>query len=117
VITSLAFGAPRPVAADTSIQVVFDTVDSVEIQNRDVCNGCALQAFVIVRGIFAGGSVPSTRTFNFGNNTDMATRCEHLAVIAMSKPGKFQFGIGSDSTSTGGGNSGHGDCKLILVTP
>jgi hypothetical protein len=116
-ITLLALAAPRPAAADVFVQTVFDTVDSVEIRSHDICSGCPLQAFVLVRGIPAGGSVPSTQSFNFGNNTDMATRCEHLAVIAMSKPGKFQFGIGSDSTSTGGGNSGHGDCKLILVTP
>jgi hypothetical protein len=113
VLAALALVTPRHVAADPGIQTVFDTVDSVEIKNHDLCGGCTTQAVVNIRGIRAGQSVPGDFSFNFGGNTDMATRCERLAVIAMSKPGKFQFGIGADTVIT----AGHGDCKLILVNP
>jgi len=71
---------------------------------------------VFVTGIRHGDAVPSTQSFDFGVSTDMATRCERLAVISMSKPGKYQFGIGADAFASGG-SVGHGDCKLILVAP
>lgn len=112
-ITSLALAAPRVVAADSGITAVFDTVDSVEIVDHDLCSGCGIHALVVVKGILAGGSTVASRTFDFSSNVASATRCEHLAVIAMSKPGKYQFGIGAQPDSAGG----HGDCKLILVTP
>jgi len=114
VIASLAL-APRRSAADSGITDVFDTVDSVRIKNHDTCSGCT-HALVVVQGIRVGGSGPVTLTFDFGTNKDMATRCEHLAVIAMSKPGKYQFGIGSDASGSNQ-DGGHGDCELILVTP
>ena len=82
-ITGSTLAATRSAVADVAIQVVFDTVDSVEIQNQDPCDGCTPQAVVIVRGITTGASVPSTSSFNFGTNTDMATRCERLGVLAM----------------------------------
>jgi hypothetical protein len=110
--TSL-FAAPRVFAAEASIQVVFATVDSVEIKNQDPCTNCSpVHAIVLVRGVDIAGHNPFTQSFDFGSNVDMATRCEHLAVIAMSKPGKYQFGIGSDNFG-----QGHGHCQLILVTP
>ena len=112
VIASLAL-APRSSAADPGIQAVYDTVDAVEIKNHDLAGG-NIHALVVVRGIRTGGSVPSTTSFDFGTNKDMATRCERLAVIAMSKPGKYQFGIGSDAAG-GNADGGHGDCELILV--
>jgi hypothetical protein len=111
VIATLMFAAPRRSAADATIQFVFNTVDSVEIKNQVACLGCPLHALVIVTGVPSSSGTPITRSFDFGTNLDMATRCEHLAVIAMSKPGKYQLGIGSDTDS-----GGHGDCKLILVT-
>ena len=113
VITALAL-APRRSAADPGITAVYDTVDSVQIKNHDLCSGCITHALVVVRGVRVGGSGPVTSSFDFGTNKDMATRCERLAVIAMSRPGKYQFGIGSDAFSPDGG---HGDCELILVTP
>jgi hypothetical protein len=113
VIASFAVAGPRSAAADASIQAVFDTVDSVEIVDHEPCSGCASHALVIVKGILTGASAPTSRTFDFSLNVASATRCEHLAVIAMSKPGKYQLGIGAQADSAGG----HGDCKLILVTP
>jgi hypothetical protein len=110
-IATLMFAVARRSAADATIQIVFNTVDSVEVKNQVACLGCPLHALVIVTGIPTSSGTPFTRSFDFGTNLDMATRCEHLAVIAMSKPGKYQFGVGSDTDS-----GGHGDCKLILVT-
>lgn len=100
-IVSLTFVAPRPAAA--SITRVFDTVDAIEIED-DLNIG----HLVKVTGILAGGTAPTTLTFSFGNAAALAERCERLAVIAMAKPGKFQFGIGI---------SQYRGCKLILRTP
>lgn len=60
VFASSLLGAPRIVAADATIQVVFATVDSVEIKDHDVCSGCGVHALVVIRGIPVGGSGPST---------------------------------------------------------
>jgi hypothetical protein len=88
ILASLAFAAPRLVAAsDAFLQVTFNTVDSVEI--KDSGDGCAggCVTIVTVRGIPVGAQNASTGTFNFGPNFDVARRCEKLALIAMSKPG------------------------------
>jgi hypothetical protein len=110
----LTLAAARTVVADPGIQATFDSVDFVEIRNHDVCSGCTIHTVVTVRGITTGHSTPSTLNFDFGTNKDMATRCERLATIAMSKPGKYQFDIGAD---TFGGEGGHGVCRLTLVAP
>jgi hypothetical protein len=110
--------APKIVAADANVplQVTFDTVDFVEIKNQETCSGCIRsESFVVVRGVITGQSTASTRTFNFGINKDMATRCERLATIAMAKAGKYQFSIGADNLNTPDG--GHGHCQLSLVSP
>jgi hypothetical protein len=117
-VALLIAAAPRVVTASAGvpISVTYDTVDFVEIKNQELCDGCSRsEAFVIVRGVASGAGTPSTGTFNFGSNKDMATRCEHLATIAMAKPGKYQFAIGADNSSSPEG--GHGHCKLILVSP
>jgi len=114
-IVSLSLVVPRVVVADATIQVTYDTVDFVEIRNSDL--NSISHAIVRVRGIPSGTSNPNTFSFDFGNNVDIAKRCEQLAIIAMSKPGKYQFSIGSDSLQGNGGIVGHGDCRLTLVTP
>ncbi|HEY0477104.1 MAG TPA: hypothetical protein VGD37_06250 [Kofleriaceae bacterium] len=114
VIALSSLAAPRPAAAAATD--VYDTVDSVEVNNSDFNFGSA-PATVVVVGILAGGTTPSSRTYNFGNNNsvpgavDTAMHCQRLAVVAMSKPGKFQFAIGP-----GPGVTAHG-CKLILRAP
>jgi len=109
-IASLIFAAPRSAAA-AFFSSVFDTVDTVEI-NHDNMFGFP-SANVVVTGILSGGSVVVTRTFEFFNDADMAARCERFAVIAMSKPGRFQFAIGSHNVGSGTG----GGCRLILRAP
>jgi hypothetical protein len=109
-IALLSFAMSRLTYAATAF-IVYDTVDSVEL-NTDVD-----QVRIVIKGILAGASTASTRTFIFGvisapTSFPAASRCERMALAAISKPGKYQFAIGpSDSASTGGA------CKLILVAP
>ena len=108
-IASLTFMSPRPAAA--AITHVFDTVDAVEIGYQ----GGTIGQIVWVTGVRVGATSPATYMFTFANNTtgnDQALRCERLAVLAMSKPGKFRFGIASGTYY-----SSDGGCKLTLRTP
>lgn len=106
--TLLALARSRPTVASTFTQV-FDSVDSVEL-NMD--SGVV---HIVIQGIPAGGSVAITRLFVFGaagaaSDVSAATACQRTALLAMSKPGKYQFAIGqSEGVSAGA-------CKLILVT-
>lgn len=110
----LMLAAPlRAFAANSGFRNSFDTIDSVEISNLDVEFG--QHSFLTVRGILRGQSTPVSLDFDFGTNKDMATRCERLALIAMSKPGKYQFDIGANNS--GSTDGGHGDCRLTLVAP
>lgn len=110
-ISALALLAPRPAGANIGdIIAAYDTVDAVEV----VANQITLT------GIITGEAAASRRTFAiFGsssatgssNPTDVAaSRCDRLALLAMSKPGKFQFAI------VDAGLSSRFGCKLILRT-
>jgi hypothetical protein len=107
VLVVLATAAPRPAGATIISTTVFDTVDTVEINNEN--NSVNL----VVTGILTGGGVPRTMSFAFLNTQALAAaaalRCERFAVIAMSKPGKYQFAVGVSGSL--------GACKLILRTP
>jgi hypothetical protein len=103
-VASLTFAAARTEAAE--IPTVFDTVDAVEV------GGTGGGPRVIVTGVQTGESTPTTIEFTFFNNTDTASHCHRLAVLAMSKPGRFQFAIFTRS-----GGSLDGGCKLIRRTP
>jgi hypothetical protein len=100
-IASLTFMAARPAAAATTH--TFDTVDALEIEYNSNSGN-----IVIVTGILVGQMTPTTHTFAFNGYGDDARQCERFAVIAMSKPGKYRFAIGTMY------NKG---CKLILRTP
>jgi hypothetical protein len=110
VLPVVMFAAPRRSAADASIQAVFSTVDAVEIRHAG-CDSCTPHEEVAITGIVSGSSVPSTTVFNFGQASDIAARCERIAMLVMSKPGKYHLGIGAEL-----GSGGRGDCKLMLVT-
>ena len=106
--TLLAFAMSRATVAATFTQV-FDSVDSVEL-NMD-----SFAVNIVIQGIPAGGSAAVTRSFFFGqagsaSDVSAASACQRTALIAMSKPGKYQFAIGRSE----GVNAGA--CKLILVT-
>lgn len=115
VIALVSLAAPRPAAAIATD--VYDTVDSVEIDNSN-SSLSGSPPTLQVTGIPAGATTPVTRTYTFfasaaGVGVDTAMHCHRLAVVAMSKPGRFQFAIGQGTVS---GNSARG-CKLILVAP
>jgi hypothetical protein len=113
-VVPLILAVPRPALA-ASATAVFDTVDSVELDQVDDCNGgCFIHAVVVVTGIRKGQTTPTTQSFNFGDKGDMAVHCQRLAMVAMSKPGKYRFGIGADVNIT---QNGHGACSLTLVNP
>jgi hypothetical protein len=67
-----------------------------------------------VTGIVSGHGAPSTTDYNLITGTaatpDYAARCDRLALLAMSKPGKFQFVI------TFIGSLGF-SCQLIVRAP
>ena|ERR1041384_621210 len=105
VLASLAILSPRPAAADGT-PIVYDTVDALQLRNNNV---------IRVTGIISGQGASSTTDYNLISGSvgsvDYAARCDRLALLAMSKPGKFQFVI----TSTGGFSGFY--CQLIVRTP
>jgi hypothetical protein len=106
-----------PREATAAITDFYDTIDSAEVNQRD-CGAPGCPVRLTVRGIRAGTSVAGTGvyTFNQGNssaeNVEAALHCHRLAVLVMSRPGKFQFGIGNDPSA----GLARG-CRLTLVTP
>jgi hypothetical protein len=110
-IALLTFMAPRPAAATSPITTFFDAVDAVELGPAD--DGFSVHA-IKVTGVVVGATAPTTHTFTFAPDTtgaDQARRCELYAVLAMSKPGKFRFGIEAN------GSVAYASCKLIRRTP
>ena len=108
VIALSSLAAPRPAAAAATD--VYDTVDSVEIDNRGGLQG----PFLVLTGIPAGLTTPVTTSYSFNSSgfpasLDIAMHCHRLALVAMSKPGKFQFAIGQAANTRG--------CKLSLRAP
>src|SRR5262249_20356620 len=90
----LIFAAPRPALANATAGTVFDTVDGVELDQIDSCpfSTCFIHTIVIVTGIRSGHSTPNTLSFDFADKADVAAHCQRLAMVAMSKPGKYRFG-------------------------
>lgn len=112
VLAALTLEAPLPARAAIGATITYDTVDAVEV----------LTDHIKVTGIISGqgassatlyeiwGSPPSTQT---SGPTDVAAaRCDRLALLAMSKPGKFQFGLTPEVNSPF-----RYSCKLIVRTP
>jgi hypothetical protein len=113
----LAFAAVTLVV-HTALATTFDTVDSVQLTTTGT-NGNS-HMYLVVQGIPIGGSTSTSQQFDFGSlvgstashTTELVTHCERLALIVMSKPGKFRFTI----TTTTVGNP-QADCRLTAVTP
>jgi hypothetical protein len=120
VFIASTLATPRPARAALSPDV-YDAVDSVEVNKRD-SDFTGSPPTLTVRGVIAGGSAPQSRRYVFNNNStsttsqtdglEAAMHCHRLAVLVMSKPGKFQFAIAGPIGSTA--NSG---CRLMLITP
>ena len=86
----------------------YDTVDAV--QTTTVGSNVAIE----IRGVVSGDSAPTTTTYvlrGSSSGTDQGNRCDRMALLAMSKPGKFQFVL------VGPGGNTFSNCKLIARTP
>jgi len=77
---SAAFAADGDVTA-------YDTVDALQV--------IALDTVIQVTGIIAGQSAPTTTSYRVGTSSgpSAGARCDRLALLAMSKPGKWQFAV------------------------
>lgn len=86
-------------AADTT----YDTVEAVETIG---------DTEIKVTGIIAGQSTPTETIYELSgfNSTEKGNRCDRLALLAMSKPGKFRLVMVDQQFQTV-------SCKLILRTP
>jgi hypothetical protein len=91
-IAALAFVSSTPAAAEPPIgnPAVYDTVDGIVVWGFRI----------IVTGIISGQSAQSTFVYllfdeasSSGFASDTANRCDRLALLAMSKPGRFQFAV------------------------
>jgi hypothetical protein len=104
-IAAFTFGSPPPAVAAFGDTTTYDTVDAVEV----------LADQIKVTGIISGQGAPSTTLYGIvgSGSTDVAaSRCDRLALLAMSKPGKFRFALVEELTS-----SRRFGCKLIVRTP
>jgi hypothetical protein len=102
--------APTPViAAPADGPHVYDTVDAVQSGSSD--------RQITITGIITGQSTATTMTYQLRGNVstnateDMTARCDRFALLAMAKPGKYQFATIRLSSSP------VYDCKLTVRTP
>jgi hypothetical protein len=86
-----------PVQADVTPSPgsdIYDSIDAVSVQP----NGLKID------GVLHGASASTSKVY-FGFDTTTAGRCDRLALLVMTKPGKYQFAIIGEV------------CQLILRTP
>ncbi|HSS00566.1 MAG TPA: hypothetical protein VLM79_26085 [Kofleriaceae bacterium] len=104
---ALCLLSSQPARAAFGDVTLYETVDAIN----------AVTTAIVVTGIIAGQSGPSTTRYSIRNlgsggaAIDTAARCDRLALLAMSKPGKFQFGMVDDN-----GIATVFSCKLIVRT-
>jgi hypothetical protein len=109
-LVALSFVSPSPAAAaDAVAPAVYDTVDAVEVWGGRIT----------VTGIISGQAGPSELVyiihdgaFTSTPSPEAAARCDRLAMLAMAKPGKYQF-----ATTRLLGVTGRFGCKLIVRAP
>ena len=104
VVAGIVAFSSRLALADVS----YDTVEAV--QASTIGSNVAIQ----ISGIVSGESTPTTTTYFVRpstSGTDLGSRCDRMALLAMSKPGKFQLVL------VGPGGSSFSNCKLVLRTP
>jgi len=112
-IIALSFISPTPAAAADVARssAVYDTVDAVEI-------GAGSPSLIVVTGIISGQSAPTELIYSIINSSnssiDGPARCDRLALLAMAKPGKFQFALNFIAQGT---FENMFSCKLIARTP
>lgn len=113
-IASLTFAAPRPADAAGPITHTFTAVDAVEIQYQ----GGGTAFILLITGVLSGGSTATTYSFPFpGSDIGLrqTEKCERMAQIAMTKPGKFQLGVRALATPSP--STSDIVCKLTSVAP
>lgn len=93
-----------PASAAIGDTTTYDTVDAFEVFGSQIK----------VTGIISGHDAPSTALYTpfipTGSTSDIAARCDRLALVAMSRPGKFQFAVMEVASL-------RFSCKLIVRTP
>jgi hypothetical protein len=99
-IAALTMISPESARADTGDVTAYATVDAIEAIGNDI----------FVTGIIAGQGAPSTTRYDVFETEVTASRCDRMALLAMSKPGKFQFVMVEHEFQRFA-------CKLILRTP
>jgi len=111
-IAAFTFEAALPAGAAVGDTTTYDTIDAIEV----------LADQIKVTGIISGQGAPNTTLyriassptdFSGGGPTDVAaSRCDRLALLAISKPGKYQFATVQVVES-----SPRYSCKLIVRAP
>jgi hypothetical protein len=100
-LAALATFSPTPAGAAVGSLTTFDTVDAIEATFATSDSSHAVG--VRVTGIIVGNSGPTTVSVKLTSVTivnasgvgpvDPVARCDRMAMLAMSRPGKFQFAL------------------------
>src|SRR5690348_7562344 len=99
-IVALSIVSPEPARADFGDVITYDTVDAVEVNSA---------TSLTVTGIIVGQGASSSVRYRVGTSELGTARCDRLALLAISKPGKFQLALVDQS--------GLFTCKLIVRAP
>jgi type IV secretory pathway VirB2 component (pilin) len=107
-ILATSLVSPTPASADfPDVGQVYDTVDAVQSGPFDKS--------ITITGVIVGQSTATTSTyqlrFSSTPSEDVAARCDRFALLAMAKPGKYQFATIAVSARP------EFDCKLTTRTP
>jgi hypothetical protein len=93
-ISLLAAVSSPPARADVVNGDIYDGVDSVTV----------LVEAIEITGVLHGASTPTSKHYFLSDA--VAARCDRLALVMITKPGKYQFAVA--------GNQG---CQLIVRNP
>jgi hypothetical protein len=107
---AVSLASPTTASADIANGAhVYDTVDEVQSGPSE--------RQITITGIIAGQSTATTMTYTLRVNSssstateDVTARCDRFALLAMAKPGKYQFATIRPFPPTY-------DCKLTVRTP
>jgi len=107
-LSSVALRADAVGPLPTTSSVTYETVDAVEVEG----------VWITVTGILVGDIAPARLGFKIAGagqpaSEAAASRCDRLALLAMSRPGKFLFNL---TVSLLGGGSAVFSCKLVART-
>jgi hypothetical protein len=104
---AISLASPTPASADFPFEgQVYDTVDAVQSD----------EGLITITGIVVGQSAATTSSYTIAGTSsssseDGVARCDRFALLAMAKPGKYQF------ATVGPGRNDRFVCKLIVRAP